>query len=93
MIVEAVLFEDINDAGGQRGAFDLVENRESGEAGMTFICPCGCGREGYLPFTADQEPRWNWDGNRDQPTVTPSVKQVGGCEWHGWLTNGEWRSC
>lgn len=34
-------------------------------------------------------------GTRDAPTVTPSILSRRGKpdEWHGYLTNGEWRSC
>lgn len=34
---------------------------------------------------------WGWDGNEDQPTITPSILSPG--EWHGYLTAGEFRSC
>ena len=32
---------------------------------------------------------WEWDGNRDQPTLTPSIdaSKYGG--WHGYLTAGK----
>lgn len=30
---------------------------------------------------------WNWDGNRDQPTLTPSIDGGIG-HWHGWVTAG-----
>jgi hypothetical protein len=47
------------------------------------------------------EKRWNWDGNVDAPTLTPSIlhtKRVDGvypdgCGWHGYLTAGEFTSC
>jgi hypothetical protein len=26
-------------------------------------------------------------------TLTPSIQRVGGCAWHGWITNGEVTSC
>lgn len=38
-------------------------------------------------------PVWTWDGNREAPTITPSVRVLGGegnpDEWHGWLTAGK----
>ena len=37
---------------------------------------------------------WEWCGNREAPTLTPSInaqRPVGG--WHGWLTGGELRQC
>lgn len=30
---------------------------------------------------------WGWDGNREKPTLTPSVHTFG--HWHGWVRNGE----
>lgn len=30
---------------------------------------------------------WRWDGNRDAPTLTPSLHLIG--QWHGWMRNGE----
>ena len=34
---------------------------------------------------------WEWNGNRENPTLNPSVVAVvGGREqWHGWVRNGE----
>jgi Family of unknown function (DUF6527) len=34
---------------------------------------------------------WGWNGNEDKPTLTPSIHAVG--IWHGFLTNGELKSC
>lgn len=61
--------------------------------GMHFTCPCGCGRDGWLPFRPESSPSWEWDGDRDAPTLRPSVLQVGGCGWHGWLRAGVWVPC
>lgn len=30
---------------------------------------------------------WQWDGNKEKPTITPSIN-CAGC-WHGWIRNGE----
>jgi hypothetical protein len=46
-------------------------------------------------------PVWQWNGNRERPTATPSLLiyqlnergQRIGEHWHGWLTDGERRSC
>ena len=35
-------------------------------------------------------PCWEWDGNLDEPTITPSIwinKSKGG--WHGWMRKGK----
>lgn len=33
---------------------------------------------------------WQWDGNEDAPTLTPSVHHVGA--WHGWIRAGRMES-
>ena len=38
----------------------------------------------------DVRPCWNWDGNEQSPTLTPSIHWPG--EWHGYLTNGQFKS-
>ena len=92
MSVRAVLVDDV--AEDERpGVIDLRTVDKGGRvAGMGFRCPCGCGREGWLPFEdrPGAAPSWSWDGDVAAPTLTPSVQQVGGCLWHGWLRNGEW---
>lgn len=91
--VRALIVEDIEDA--PAGAIEIRRGGSWGMGGMAFVCPCGCGREGYLPFRdphAVTHPSWIWDGNAEAPTLEPSVLQVGGCQWHGWLRAGEWVS-
>lgn len=42
-----------------------------------------------LPVEAGAPPpRWNWDGNREKPTLTPSILHHGNPEWHGYLREG-----
>lgn len=64
-------------------------------AGLFYWCPCGCCRMGVIcfrrPGIALEGPSWEWDGNRDQPTLSPSLLSdpaKGGCGWHGWLKAG-----
>lgn len=93
--VAAVLVDDIDEHRGTPGAYDIrtIEG-EDRPAGMGFICPCGCGRDGWLPFRPSSHPQsWDWDGNERAPTLKPSVKFNGGCRWHGWLTAGVWKEC
>src|SRR5690242_20493007 len=33
--------------------------------------------------------RWHWDGNMDEPTVTPSIGCDNRCGWHGHIIKGE----
>ena len=56
--------------------------------GMHFVCPCGCGSVLGVEF-----PPWTWNGDRERPTVTPSIQHMNGCKWHGFLTDGEFREC
>lgn len=32
--------------------------------------------------------QWDWDGNRDAPTFSPSINCESACGWHGYLRNG-----
>jgi hypothetical protein len=48
-----------------------------------------------LPIAADimdGKPHWKWDGNREAPTLSPSILVHGNpgwsAEWHGFLENG-----
>ena len=34
---------------------------------------------------------WGWDGNEDQPTLSPSI-HTPGC-WHGYMRKGRLESC
>lgn len=73
------------------------------EAGILFGCPCGCGQLKSVGFDTHESSRarWHWDGNREAPTLTPSILnyQTNGAgerigeHWHGLLTAGEFRSC
>lgn len=77
--------------------------------GLFYICPCGCGQEGYLAFRGKQKvaagkrewkgPTWEFNNNKELPTLKPSVHHrsyVAGeykTHWHGWLKNGIWLWC
>ena len=32
-------------------------------------------------------PTWKWDGNKEAPTLEPSIDVIG--IWHGWLRSGK----
>ena len=70
---------------------------------VAFGCPCGsCNDEStvvhncYLQITVpgdnsptiDNRPAWQWDGNWESPTLTPSIQRHGACNWHGYLRGG-----
>ena len=76
------------------GDWSYTSNSSNETAGMCILCP-GCGAESYLQFantssTVDSGSKWNWDGNRELPTLTPSVHSTGCCGWHGFLKQGKW---
>lgn len=92
--VKAVRVDDVDERCATPGAFKFV-SYEGQTAGMIYVCPCGCGRQGFLAFRGAprpperaERPSWIWDGNRDAPTLSPSVHHVG--HWHGWLRAGMW---
>ncbi len=88
------------------GTFDIDLGTVAGYPGATahllFVCPqgqrCGVllGPQHVDRPTADDLCIWGWDGDRDRPTLTPSIncvaekdgKPTGGCGWHGHITNG-----
>ncbi len=36
-------------------------------------------------------PCWQWDGNRERPTIAPSIHLIG--HWHGFVQDGQIKSC
>jgi len=79
------------------GQFSISQNEGSNYVWMQFICPCPdklC--NGVLRISEDEKiaakrHTWLWDGNREKPTLTPSIARKGGCGWHGYLEKGIWR--
>jgi hypothetical protein len=66
---------------------------------IMFDCPCGCKSDCVIEFEPTLEsgpsPRqdghvWHREGDTFETlTLTPSIQRVGGCAWHGFITNGE----
>jgi hypothetical protein len=59
---------------------------------LLYGCPNGRGSCGVpiQPSPPNQAGcSWNWDGNTDAPTLTPSINCIAGCGWHGFMTKGE----
>lgn len=76
---------------GPPGAF-YIETFEGGQRVMWHKLPDG--NVGWLrlrPLVAGEHPSWEWDGNQDKPTLTPSVHLPG--RWHGWFRDGRMESC
>lgn len=86
-----------------------VTNSKTGEPlpelkgmGITFDCPCGkCGERPGIPFTnpisggKDQSGvTWKRTGETiEDLSLTPSIRRMGGCKWHGFLTDGIFVEC
>lgn len=92
-------YEDFETAAA--GAFWLAHAKSGDEDvyGLHYKCPC-CGRHGYLPLNRDraatQQPSWDWNGDVQNPTLSPSILSQtsrGGCGWHGYLRSGRWETC
>jgi len=83
----------------QPGQFILTSRiGKDAHTGMLFVCPCGCGEMGGISFDVPEAeglsgPKWQWDGDEHSPTVKPSIRKVGGCGWHGYLTAGVFVQC
>lgn len=60
---------------------------------LNFVCPCGCKAVSGVPVVDGFGTRWQWDGNEQAPTLTPSILKRFGCKWHGFLTAGSWKTC
>lgn len=101
--VEAVLVDDMDFEGAvPAGAFEFYDG-PGPDAGILFGCPCGCGEMKTVSFRnhSDRRPLWRWDGNREKPTLGPSINilqfdETGNCvgeHWHGWLRDGVFQSC
>lgn len=70
---------------------------------ILFVCPNGHRCSVLVGPTFVQRPSkdalcvWGWNGDKDRPTLTPSIncrnvdddgKPAGGCGWHGFITDG-----
>ena len=52
------------------------------------MCP-GCGRRHQIKVAPHPE-GWGWNGDFDQPTITPSILSKGGQHiCHAYITNGQ----
>lgn len=73
---------------------------------IAFGCPCGkchdpeqvvhnCYLNITIPGQAKESvesPNWEWDGNWEAPTLSPSIQRRGACNWHGYLKKGVFES-
>ena len=68
-----------------------------GEFILYFKCPCGNDEVAGIHVGDKRKPRshrpsWEWNGDFDKPTCKPSILRRGGCKWHGYLTDGVFKS-
>ena len=97
--MRALVVAEVSDLRSEQriaGAISFRRRLNGDVAGIAFLCPCGCGREGYLPVNGSGRlgPSWEWDGELEHPTLSPSIHNTGmPCQWHGWLRRGEWSAC
>lgn len=63
------------------------------EGGHVILIVMPDGKLCGLPLSSEASNRlhdgshWNWDGNREAPTITPSILDVV-TGWHGYMTAG-----
>lgn len=93
--VKATLVDDVLAGDVPPGAycFDQRPIDDSYWGYICFTCPHGCGAYHRLPIGLKSKPpkvegraTWQWDGNRETPTLTPSIHHID--HWHGFLTKG-----
>ena len=89
------------------GTFDIsehgVQDYPASTAHIMFVCPnvkrCAVllGPQFVARPAKGKCNIWEWNGNRECPTITPSIncvtmdedgKPAGGCGWHGFITDG-----
>lgn len=69
---------------------------------MYYGCPLRPGHLCVVPILPKRNPNgsgWTWDGDMVNPSLSPSIncksekdgKPVGGCGWHGHLTQGRFQ--
>jgi hypothetical protein len=84
--------------GGPGVTYHGAEVAERIGVGVIFDCPCGeKDNTVFIPFTNPTDggpnlhaPRgWERIGDTlENLTLRPSIQRVGGCAWHGFITNG-----
>lgn len=76
-------------------------DKASGVAALYYRAPDGTLNSADPEATSDhiyirtgekQSGYWQWDGNVDTPTVSPSIFHRGASSWHGFFEAGKWRT-
>ena len=73
-----------------------IQRKDKSYKALMFVCP-GCvagGPDGYdglhlLAVNSNvYRPSWDWDGNLERPTLSPSILTTGYSRCHSFLKNG-----
>lgn len=81
------------DCTASTGSF-YIGTDQNGQRQMWFCLPdgnVGCINLRPIVPPNPEHPSWEWDGNEEKPTLTPSVHLPG--RWHGWFRAGRMESC
>lgn len=70
-----------------------------GDRTIVLLCPA-CGSMHAVGVKPGDPNGWEWNGQKDTPTLSPSIFFADGhghrpngnpdCRWHGWLRDGVW---
>jgi hypothetical protein len=90
--MELLMDDELFDAIGEGDGFRFVgEGADGGPKWMIFECPW-TGQDCRIALRPNQTlangASWSWDGNREAPTINPSIN-CGGCGWHGFVRGGK----
>lgn len=81
------------------GKLYVVKGTQTTSHAAAFLCPCGCGKEVYLPCRAPGTPHGlgsEWELTlHDDNTVTlhPSILDRGTCQSHYWIKRNQVEWC
>jgi len=82
---------------GCQPGFYQVDTADPRDMYFEYRCPCGCGAYWDLPIYRPGTPKpfdcaWEWDGSETVPTLSPSIRHLNGCKFHGYMRAGQWTS-
>ena len=86
----------------ETGPENTIDPNRTG-IGVVFNCPCGCKSYIGVMFSnpldgkqafPDNRVKWKREGESfEDLTLTPSIRLLSGCKWHGFVTKGELITC
>lgn len=69
----------------------VKQRRHNGDEAVCFQCP-GCKNVHAIPVKGNKSmgPVWDWDGNMEEPTLSPSIRvRGGGITCHSYVRKGK----